>query len=118
MSYRGAGIAAQIHRRGEEAVVKTKSTSGINDFGNVDHEYTDDRTVLAAKTYPNRNETKENAVGDRPEDNPVFMVPVGDKQPEPPEQGDHIVYKGQEYEVGSYTPYETHVEFFAEPVIH
>jgi hypothetical protein len=118
MTYGGAGMAAQIFRRGGEADVLTKSTSGTNDFGNTDHSYDLDRTVLAAKTYPNRNEDIESAAGDRQEDNPVFMIPIGDDQPAPPDEGDHLIYDGQEYEVGSYTPYDTHVEFFAEPVIH
>jgi hypothetical protein len=118
MTYGATGIAAQIHRRGGEAQVLTRGETGQNEFGNMTDDYTPDRSVLAAKTYPNRNTQVESNVGDRGQDRPVFMVPIGDNQPDPPAEEDHIVYDGQEYEVKSHTPYDTHVEFFAEPVIH
>jgi len=118
MTYGSKQVVAQIHRMGRKAEVKVRSETGQNEFGNMTDEYVPDRYVLAFKTYPNRNtEVKSNA-GDRMRDRPVFLVPIGDDQPDPPAEEDVLVYGGQEYEVKSHTPYDTHVEFFGEPIIH
>lgn len=118
MTYRSKRVVAQIHRMGQIAKVLTRSETGQNEFGNMTDEYTPDRDVLAFKTYPNRNTQVETNVGDRGQDRPVFMVPVGPDQSEPPAEEDHLVYDDEEYEVKSHTPYDTHVEFFGDPVIH
>ena len=118
MTYGSKRVAAQIHRFGQVAKVLVRGETGQNDFGNVTDDYIPDRDVLAFKTYPNRNTQVNSNVGDRGRDRPVFMVPIGDEQPEPPAEEDHLKYDGSEYEVKSHTPYDTHVEFFGELVIH
>ena len=118
MTYNQKQVAAQIGRVGREAEVLVRGETGQNEFGNMTDETAPDRTVLAFKTYPNRNTQIESNVGDRDQDRPVFLVPVGEDQPKPPEENDQIKYGGQKYEVKSHTPYDTHVEFFGEPVIH
>lgn len=118
MTYASSSVVAQIHRLGQEAEVKIRDETGQNEFGNVTDQYITDRTVLAFRTYPNRNTQVEKRIGDRNQDNPVFLVPIGDGLPNPPAQESHIVFEGKEYEVKSHTKYDTHIEFFGEPVIH
>ena len=117
MSY-GAQLVAQLYRFGYEADVKIRSTTGTNEFGNTTDEYILDRTVIAFRTYPNRNTSVENNEGDRSQDRPVFLVPKGPDQPTPPEPEDVLNFEGQDYEVKAHTHYDTHVEFFGEPLIH
>lgn len=111
-------MIAQIHRLGQDATVKVRNETGQNEFGNPTDEYVADRTVLAARTYPNRNTSVESNIGDRARDKPVFMVPAGDDVPDPPDPEDVLTYDGQDYEVKAHTPYNSHVEFFGEPLIH
>lgn len=111
-------LVAQIARMGEECDVKVRVEGNENAFGNVTDSHVQDRTVIAARTYPNRNTEIESTVGDRMRDRPVFMVPKGPNQPQPPQPEDRLVYEGTEYSVKAHTPYETHVEFLGEPVIH
>jgi hypothetical protein len=119
MTY-GPNVAAQLFRLGREATVKPRVESGTNEFGNVtdDHNDSNSRTVIAFRTYPNRNTQITSNRGDRDQDRPVFLVPNTEDQPKPPDPEDMIVYDGTEYEVKSHTPYETHVEFFGAPIIH
>lgn len=112
------GVTAQIYRFGKPADVKTKQKLGENDFGNAEHGYTTDRTVHAMRTYPNRNTSLEAGSGDRAQDEPVFIVAKGANTPSPPEAEDRLNYEGQDYEVKALTEYDTHVEFFGEPIIH
>ena len=106
---------------GGEAKVLSRTQSGTNEFGNttesIDRDNID-RTVITFQTYPNRNTSVESSSGVRHQDRPVFLVPNTDDQPEPPQEGEHMVYDGNEYEVKAHTEYQTHVEFFGEPVIH
>jgi hypothetical protein len=118
MTYASKRIIAQLHRFGRKAEVKVRTETGQNEFGNMTDTNVSDRTVIAFKTYPNRNTEVEKTFGDRARDKPVFLVPIGEDLPDPPEEKDHLVYDGQEYEVEAHTPYDTHVEFFGEPVIH
>lgn len=111
-------VVAQIARLGREAEVHTRSTTGKNDFGNVTDDHSYDRDVIALRTYPNRNTGVEGVIGDRTQDRPVFLVPNNPDQPDPPAVDDYIVYDGDKYEVKAHTTYDTHVEFFGEPVIH
>lgn len=117
MNY-GPQVVAQIHRLGEEADVLTRQETGQNEFGNMTDEYVVHRTVLAFRTYPNRNTQVENNTGDRGRDRPVFLVPRGPDQPDVPAEEDALRFQGQEYEVKAHTEYDTHVEFFGEPIIH
>lgn len=117
MTY-GPQLVAQLHRFGQFADVKVRNETGQNDFGNVTDEYVFDREVIAFRTYPNRNTQVESRIGDRGQDRPVFLVPKGPDQPDPPAEEDVLNYEGQDYEVKSHTPYDTHVEFFGEPLIH
>lgn len=103
---------------GQECEVKVRTEGNENAFGNRTDTHTTDRTVFAARTYPNRNTEIESRVGDMMRDRPVFMVPVGPNQPEPPQPDDILVYDGTEYEVNAHTPYDTHVEFLGDPLIH
>lgn len=118
MTYAHNRVVGQIARMGERAEVKTRSETGQNEFGNVQHEWTIDRTVPAFRTYPNRNTQVESGIGERDQDRPVFLVPIRPDLPAVPEEGDRLVYGDTEYEVKSHTPYDTHVEFFGEPIIH
>jgi hypothetical protein len=110
-------LAAKIYRLGREADVFVRTETGEDRFGNPTDDFTKDRTVLAARTYPNRNSDVTDSSGTRHEDEPVFMVPKGPDQPPVPGEGDRIKYDGVTYEVGSHTPYDTHIEFFGQ-VIH
>jgi hypothetical protein len=111
-------FAAQLFRQGGEAEVKVRVEGNTNDFGNPTDSYVSDRTVIAARTYPNRNTEINSDAGDRHKDRPVFMVPTGPDQNAPPAEEDHLVYDGQEYEVGSHTDWGSHIEFFGSPVLH
>lgn len=111
-------LVAQLARLGQECDVKVRVEGQENAFGNATDSHVQDRKVIAARTYPNRNTEVESTIGDRMRDRPVFMVPDEEGQPDPPEPEDHLVYDDTEYEVKAHTPYETHVEFLGEPVIH
>lgn len=113
-------VVAQLFRIGREAEVYERTETGTNEFGNTTTDYgsSPDRTIIAYRTYPNRNTEVEASSGDRERDHPVFIVPVGPNQPALPGKNDHIVYDGTTYEVQAYTEYDTHVEFFGEPVLH
>lgn len=115
MTY-GPAFVAQIHRLGQNAVVKKRTETGQNEFGNPTDEYTAQQTVIAFRTYPNRNTQVESNVGDLGRDNPVFLIAIGENQPAPPEENDHLVYDGTEYEVKSPTVYDTHIEVFGDVV--
>lgn len=118
MSYVSRRVVAQIARLGKEADVLTRNKSGTNEFGNSEYsDYTKDRTVLAFKTYPNRNTEVESDIGTYERDNPVFMVPKGPNQPKPPQEDDRISFDGSEYKVSTHTEYETHVEFFGDVIL-
>lgn len=118
MTYVYKRFAALIGRIGREAEVLTRGETGRNKFGNMTDQFTPDRTVLAYKTYPNRNTQIETRMGDRGQNNPVFIVPIGGSQPDPPAEEDAIRYAGTDYEVKAHTEYDTHVEFFGEEIIH
>lgn len=118
MTYASSSVLAQIYRLGREAEVLVRTETGQNEFGNTTDDYLSDRTVIAFKTYPNRNTQIENSVGDRNQDSPVFLVPIEEDIPDPPSPNDQIKYDGQKYEVKAHTDYDTHVEFFGEPVLH
>lgn len=112
-------LVAQLFRFGKPGIVMPRVTTGENEFGNTDDEFTGTtREVIAMKTYPNRNTEIESRIGTRERDRPVFLVPKGDDQPAPPGEKDHFMYESQEYEVKAHTEYDSHVEFFGEPVIH
>lgn len=117
MTY-GPLLVAQIHRFGIEADVKVRNETGQNEFGNMTDEYVQDRKVIAFKTHPNRNTQIESRVGDRGQDRPVFLVPKRGDHNAPPAEEDVLNYEGQDFEVKSHTEYDTHVEFFGEPLIH
>jgi hypothetical protein len=118
MTLHSKSVVAQIHRHGRTAEVLDRQEIGRNDFGNTIDEHVIDREVIAFRTYPNRNTESQTSAGDRQQDRPIFLVPIGEDQPEPPQPEAHIVYAGQEYEVKAHTPYDTHVEFPGAPVIH
>lgn len=109
-------IVAQIHRFGQKAAVEVRSDASQNEFGNIESQWTPDRTVIAFRTYPNRQTEVEASRGDRAQDNPVFLIPNTDDQPDPPETSDILVYDGTRYEMKAPTSYETHVEIFGEVV--
>lgn len=113
-------FAAQLFRIGREATVKPRVATGTNEFGNITDDYDDATswTVIAYRTYPNRNTQVNSQRGDRDQDRPVFLVPKGPNQPDPPDPNDVLNFDGQDYEVKSHTPYDTHVEFFGAPIIH
>lgn len=98
--------------------MKTRNTTGQNEFGNTTDEHLFDREVIAFKTYPNRNTEVQGSEGDRHQDRPVFLVAKGDDLPQPPQPEDRIHYDGTDYEVKSHTSYPSHVEFFGAPIIH
>lgn len=120
MTYSEKNLAPTLFKLGEFAGVLSPSTSGYNEFGNPTESMPQnfDREVIAFKTYPNRNTEVSANIGDLDQDRPVFLVPIGNNQPDPPAEGDHIFYDGEEYEVKAHTPYDTHVEFFGAPVIN
>ena len=122
MTYSQSQVRAQIYRLGREAGVLERESSGQNEFGNQTETHPDkddpDRTVFALRTYPNRNTELQSRAGDMEQDRPVFIVPVSPDLPEPPQIHDHLEYNGEVYEVKAHTNYDTHVEFFGEPVRH
>jgi hypothetical protein len=111
-------LIAQIHRFGKTADVLVREESGQNEFGNIKDSHEFDRTIIAFQTYPNRNTDIDSNIGDRSQDRPVFLVPDTESDPEPPAVDSQLVYNGNKYEVKAHTRYDTHVEFFGEPVIH
>lgn len=117
MTYQYHQIAAQIYRLGRTAAVEVRSETGENAFGNTTDEFVPDRMVIAFKTYPNRNTEVASNIGERSRDHPVFLVP-DDENNDPPNHEDALVYENQKYEVKAHTPYDTHVEFFGEPITH
>lgn len=117
MNYASSQVAAHIGRLGREAKVLVQSESAEDDFGNKEYTYTPDRVVLAFRTYPNRNTEFDSDAGSLQGDNPVFLVPIGPNQPEPPEENSRIKYAGEKYQVDSHTVYDTHVEFFGDQII-
>jgi len=112
----GRNLAVQIKRIGSKGEVWVHSSSGKNEFGNNVDDYTFDREVIAAKSYPNRNTEVATHVGDRHRDRPIFFVPKGPDQPEPPGEKDRFVYDKDKYEVKAHTEYDSHVEFFGQIV--
>lgn len=118
MTYANHRIVSRIYRHGQECEIHTLSKSGTNEWGNIEHENAYDRDVIAFRTYPNRNTQIQSDIGERNQDQPVFVVPVSDDQPDPPDESDHIIYDGTEYEVKALTTYDTHVEFFGDVVIN
>jgi len=117
MNYASQRVAAQIGRVGREATVLSLTETSKDDFGNAEYTYTEDRVVLAFRTYPNRNSEYESDAGTLHQDNPVFIVPTGPDQPQAPKEGSRIQYGSDSYEVGSHTTYDTHVEFFGDQII-
>ncbi len=105
-------VRSTIHRLGNEVTIKTRSTSGSNSFNNPQSTWSESHTTQCVRTYPNRNTQFENRGGSYNEDRALFIFERG----EAPESGSRIVYDGQEYEVKSPTPYDTHVAIFGEPV--
>ena len=117
MTYNNKRVVAQINRLGCEAKVLKRKETETNDFGNAKESHEFDRKVLAFKTYPNRNTEAESTAGDLARDRPVFLIPKGKRQPEPPAHNDYLVYKDQKYEIKSHTEWDTHIEVFGEQVL-
>jgi hypothetical protein len=112
-------VVPLIWRLGREATVLEKTAGAENELGNTTHTYPEratDPTVLAFKTYPNRNTEIEGRQGDRARDNPIFLIPRGPEQPDPPDFEDRLLYDGETYELGAFTEYDTHVEIVADVV--
>lgn len=109
-------VVAQIYRVGQKASVEVRNKTGTNAFGNNTDEYVPDRTVMAFRTYPNRNTEVESGHGDRKQDRPVFCFPKDDDASPPPKEDDHLVYDGMTYDLKGETHYESHVEIFGERV--
>lgn len=105
-------ITTTIYRLGQEVVVKTRTQSGSDEFNNPISSWSEDYTTHCVRTYPNRNSQFERGGGPYNEDRALFIFEHGNA----PESGSRIVYDGQEYELKSPTPYETHVAVFGEPV--
>lgn len=114
----GRSFVAQLSRIGREITILEQSQTGTNDFGNPTEEWTATRTCIAARSYPNRNTEVEADIGDRHRNNPIFFSPNTDDQPDPPQEGDIIEYRGTKYEVQGHTEYDTHVEYFGKIVRH
>jgi hypothetical protein len=117
MTYRRQ-FAAKLHRLGQVVSVLKRVESSDNELGNTTFTFTNDRDVIAFRTYPNRNTEIEGNKGDRERDAPVFCFPTGPDQPEPPAFEDRLQYNGQTYEMGARTVYDTHVERTAVVVRH
>ena len=122
MTYGNHSFVARLHQTGREVDVLERQDAPQNKFGNTESTYDDEsnpsRTVIAVRTYPNRNTEVNSNSGDYNRDKPIFLVPIGDNQPDPPSYLDQIVYDGIKYEVKSHTEYDTHVEFFGNKVLH
>lgn len=114
----GQQVRAQLLRLSQEVPVFKSEVGGSNSFGNPDTTYEKSHSVMALRSYANRNTRAETRSGDRGRDNPVFFVPVGDNFPDAPESGDRLKYDGTLYEVNAITRYETHVEFMATEVVN
>jgi len=112
----GRKLAAHIYKLGGMGEVWVHNTSSENNFGNNIDDYSFDREVIAARSYPNRNTEVASRVGDRHRDRPIFVVPKAEDQPDPPGKEDHFVYSEERYGVKAHTEYQTHVEFFGQVV--
>lgn len=105
-------ILSTISRLGKEVDVYSHSQAGVDEFNNPESEWTQTTTARCVRTYPNRNSQFENRMGDYNEDRALFIFEAS----EAPESGSRIDYDGQQYELKSPTPYDTHVAIFGEPV--
>lgn len=103
---------SQIGFHGELATVYTAEQTGTSDFGEVQTDFVEERTVKCIRTYQNRNEIRSTGAGEYVQDNPVFIFPPN----ESPASGDRIEYDGAMYELRSPTAYDTHVAIFGKPV--
>lgn len=108
-------FAALLHRLGHEVTVRTHSKGNEDRFGNPESSWTDDRTVICLRSYPNRNTEITGMGGGRDRDRPVFFFP-DDENNDPPGDDARIVYEGTTYEMKAPTVYESHVEMFGEVV--
>lgn len=105
-------VKSAIYRLGQEAVIKTRSESGSNEFNNPESSWSESYTTQCVRTYPNRNTQIESGGGNYDQDRALFLFERGNA----PDGGSRIVYDGSNYELKSPTKYDTHVAIFGEPV--
>jgi len=94
-----------LSRLGKNIPVYEKtSTAGENKFGQQDTAWEQTGTVLAVRSYQNRNTTMNSTRGERHRDRPVFFFPADDHPP----SNARIKYDGLWYELDSITEHDTH----------
>lgn len=105
-------ILSTISKLGQDAIIKTRSEAGTNEFNNPTSVWTQTDTARCVRTYPNRNSQYENKGGRYNEDRALFIF----ARENAPQSSSRIVYDETEYELKSPTRYDTHVAIFGEPV--
>lgn len=85
-------------------VYEKSSTTGEDRFGQQNTSWSQTKTVLAVRSYQNRNTTVQTNRGERHRDRPVFFFPDGDHPP----SNARIKYDETWYELDSVTEHETH----------
>jgi len=100
-------LSTALSRLGREVPVYVESNTGSEDaFGQSEMAWSayGDGTVLAARSYQNRNTTMNSSDGQRHRDRPVFFFPVDDAPP----ADARIKYEGSWYELDAVTRHSTH----------
>lgn len=99
-------LSNALSRLGREVPVWIESNSGSEDkFGQEEKAWSQDSTVLAVRTYINKNTTSNSGGGQRHRDRPIFRFPSTDAPP----ADARIKFDGTWYELDATTDYGTHV---------
>jgi hypothetical protein len=99
------GLDRALSRLGRQVPVYEESDSGTDDsFGQSELTWSQTGTVLAARSYQNRNTTQNNSGGQLHRDRPMFFFPAGGAPP----ADARIKYDGNWYELDAPTPHDTH----------
>jgi len=107
-----ANFNTAISRHGRRVELWRRTDGAADEFGVPSDSWASLGTLLATRSYPNRNTTADERVGAYARDKPVFLfVPSADIQ-----SGDRIGYEDKFYELQSPSPYHTHIEAIANVV--
>jgi len=94
-----------LSRLGRHVPVYEETSDGTEDgFGQENTSWSQTGTVLAARSYQNRNTTQHNTKGQLHRDRPIFFFPADSSVP----ADARIKYNDQWYELDAMTPHETH----------
>jgi hypothetical protein len=105
-------FSTAIARNGIEVEVWRRIPTADDPFGNETETWVTNHSVITTRSYPNRNTTEEESVGDMDRDRPIFFfAPDADVV-----AGDRIRYNDNYYELESPTKYHTHTSMYSNAV--